>query len=70
MLYVRRGQRRVELYVDRKPKEFGSHRHIFLLERNSDGWRFTGYGTTDGGLLERLRRGYPAVLMQARRTAK
>ncbi len=54
-----------ELYVDRKPKEFGSHRHIFLLERNSDGWRFRGYGTTDGVLLERLRRGYTAVLVQA-----
>lgn len=61
---------RADLYVDRKPKANGKHRHIFLLERNSDGWRFTGYGTTDGGLLERLRKGYPAVLMQAIHTAK
>ena len=60
-LLVDGGRGRAELVVDRKPRENGKHRHIFLLERGANGWYFSAYGTTDDNLPERLRRGYPKI---------
>lgn len=55
-------KKRATLFVDREPRVDFRHRHVFSFERDADGWRFTGYATTDGGPLEGLRRGYPNLV--------
>lgn len=52
------------LFVDRKPNADFRHRRVFSFECDAEGWCLTGYATPDGGLLERLRRSYPAILVQ------
>lgn len=56
-------EKRATLFVDGKPRADFWHRHVFSFKRGADGWRFEGYSTRDGGLLERLRRGYPRILV-------
>jgi hypothetical protein len=62
-LWIGKGEKRATLFVNRQPKADFQHHHIFSFKRDPDGWRLAGYATTEGGLLERLRRGYPAVLV-------
>lgn len=64
-LWLGRGEKRATLFVDSRPRADFQHHHIFSFGRDADGWRFKSYSTHDGGLLERLRRGYTAVLVQA-----
>ena len=56
-------EKRATLFLDDNPRADFQHRHIFSFERDADGWRFEGYSTRDGGLLERLRRNYPGILV-------
>lgn len=56
-------EKRATLFVDSRPRADFRHCHIFSFERDADGWHFKSYSTRGGGLLERLRRGYPRILV-------
>jgi len=57
------GERRAELFLDCEAKLPPEHRHIFFFERSETGWRWTGYATSDEGLLGRLCRGFLRMLV-------
>ncbi len=65
-LWLSRERKRATLLVNLRLNADSRHRHVFSFERDADGWRFEGYSAHDDGLLERLRRGYPNLLVQVK----
>lgn len=51
------------LYVSPIPERLGEHLHTFFLERTPRSWRWKGYATSDGKLLEQLWQGLPKLLV-------